>query len=517
MSPCSGRCCCWPAIDWRSGRVVRRPRRRRAARTCRGDRRAARRPLPSSPRPGHPLGRRVAPPPRRPGGTRPPRGQGPGFRQTRQRSPVVHQPPGAHDGRDSGAGAILDGRSGRRRNVVAARPPDALPADSTELLHRRHGDDGRPVPAVSRRQPADRQRARRPGGVSPAAPQVSVTWYEAAAYCNWLSRSEGLPADECCYLPNADGGWAAGMRLADDYLDRRGYRLPTEAEWEFACRAGSAEAFSFGADPSFLEHYAAYAKNAAGRPSPVGTRKPNDFGLFDMHGNVAEWCQDRHQPDSAGASEERVIRGGAFDPAEWLVSAARTGWTSAHADSHRTRHPVRGQGNPRHGPPEGKEVSDRSRRTDGPARPAPDVAHETAGWQTRSPAGLPFKSRRFGGSFGFRLQQRLALFVIPPARPADRSVSDHSSGSPSQNPPARPADCSARPRAARPLPNPAGSPGGLFGFRHSSGSPFKIPPACPADCPVSTQQRLALKIPPARPADRSASDYSRCGGGVPGY
>jgi serine/threonine protein kinase/formylglycine-generating enzyme required for sulfatase activity len=179
-----------------------------------------------------------------------------------------------------------------------------------------------------------------PDDSTPDLPQTSVTWYEAAAYCNWLSRSDDLLEVEWCYLPNALGQYAQGMRLAEDYLDRRGYRLPTEPEWEYACRAGTATAYSFGADASYLNHYGVCAEISQGRPRPVGTKKPNDFGLFDMHGNLAEWCQDRYAPypDAEngalpppadyglplGDSDARVLRGGSFlDPAEAVHSAAR--------------------------------------------------------------------------------------------------------------------------------------------------------------------------------------------------
>ena len=68
-----------------------------------------------------------------------------------------------------------------------------------------------------------------------------MTWYAAAAYCNWLSELEGMPADQWCYTPNAAGLYGPGMQAADGYVDRRGYRLPTEAEWECACRAGAVD------------------------------------------------------------------------------------------------------------------------------------------------------------------------------------------------------------------------------------------------------------------------------------
>jgi serine/threonine protein kinase/formylglycine-generating enzyme required for sulfatase activity len=146
---------------------------------------------------------------------------------------------------------------------------------------------------------------------TPDCPVNNVTWYGAAAYCNWLTNQE-LPEDrwesQRCYLPNAKGEYAEGMTLAPDYLKRTGYRLPTEAEWEYACRAGTVTSRYYGESEELLGRYAWYTKHSldrgmlpgqpAGRPGWLGIRggalKPNELGLFDMLGNAWEWCQDRY-------------------------------------------------------------------------------------------------------------------------------------------------------------------------------------------------------------------------------
>lgn len=105
------------------------------------------------------------------------------------------------------------------------------------------------------------------------------------------------------------------------------YRLPTEAEWEFACRANQASAYFFGNDPAKLGDYAWYQQNSEGRTHPVGSRQPSPFGLFDMYGNVWEWCQDYFGPYPADKVTEpkgpkegssRVLRGGS-----WMTEADR--------------------------------------------------------------------------------------------------------------------------------------------------------------------------------------------------
>jgi formylglycine-generating enzyme required for sulfatase activity len=119
-------------------------------------------------------------------------------------------------------------------------------------------------------------------------PVVHVSWNDATAFCQWLGRTDG-----------------------------KGYRLATDAEWEYACRAGSAGRFSFGDDATRLGEYAWHFGNAGQRVHPVGEKQPNAWGLHDMHGSVREWCADWFAPDyyAKSPSEDPV----GPDSGEWRV------------------------------------------------------------------------------------------------------------------------------------------------------------------------------------------------------
>lgn len=129
-------------------------------------------------------------------------------------------------------------------------------------------------------------------------PAVNMTQYAALAYCKWLTEKTG-----------------------------HFYRLPTEAEWEYACRAGSTQSYFFGDDKAMLSEYAWYSKNSNEKYHKVGTKKPNPWGLYDMLGNVAEWTLDQYLPlfysTAQGQKKNawaipstlypRTVRGGSWD------------------------------------------------------------------------------------------------------------------------------------------------------------------------------------------------------------
>jgi eukaryotic-like serine/threonine-protein kinase len=155
---------------------------------------------------------------------------------------------------------------------------------------------------------------------SRSLPVESVSWFDAVEFCNKLSTKEGLAPyyDLKNPLRQKDGS----ISEADvKELGGVGYRLPTEAEWEYACRAGTATPFSFEFNYGTLPQYGWFGYDSK-RPRAVGERKPNAFGLFDMHGNVFEWCSDWFGPYAASSTRdprgpaggtERVMRGGCWN------------------------------------------------------------------------------------------------------------------------------------------------------------------------------------------------------------
>jgi formylglycine-generating enzyme required for sulfatase activity len=141
-------------------------------------------------------------------------------------------------------------------------------------------------------------------------PAICMTQHAARSFCEWLSAKTGVY-----------------------------YRLPTEAEWEYACRAGTETAYCFGDDPSDVDEYGVFADNSDDQYAEVGTKRPNPWGLHDMHGNVSEWVLDQYLADAYARRKDEVsenpleipttlyphvVRGGGWDnDAELLRSAAR--------------------------------------------------------------------------------------------------------------------------------------------------------------------------------------------------
>ncbi|RUL87842.1 bifunctional serine/threonine-protein kinase/formylglycine-generating enzyme family protein [Tautonia sociabilis] len=138
----------------------------------------------------------------------------------------------------------------------------------------------------------------------PNCPVGGITWFNAARYCNWLSQEDGLPPDQWCYPDPVEPGAA----LPPDAFDRPGFRLLTEAEWEYLCRAGTSTARPFGASTGLLNRHARTWLNSNGRSGPVAQFLPNQFGLFDTLGSLWEWCHDG-PPGPYGAVENGLYPG----------------------------------------------------------------------------------------------------------------------------------------------------------------------------------------------------------------
>jgi formylglycine-generating enzyme required for sulfatase activity len=177
-------------------------------------------------------------------------------------------------------------------------------------------------------------------------PVESVTWFDAVLYCNARSRRYGL--DTVYRYSSVEGTPGNGCMGLDGLvitMSRNGYRLPTEAEWEYACRAHSTADYYWGGsfrssattDFSAIDHCAVWGRNSNMATSRVGKKWSNAFGLYDMVGNVWEWCNDWYgkdyysstpstDPQGAPSGESRILRGGSWVDEAFCLRSAYRSW-----------------------------------------------------------------------------------------------------------------------------------------------------------------------------------------------
>jgi hypothetical protein len=167
-------------------------------------------------------------------------------------------------------------------------------------------------------------------------PALMISPYDAMRYCNWLSGVEGIRSEEYCYQPVAG---TDSLAPHAEFWSKAGYRLPTDAEWTYACRAGTVTDRYFGTSEEWLARYVSCTATSLDSPSPVALRIPNDSGFFDMLGNAGEWChvlgdgalKNARQPDTVlaggsyrqAASIARALGRSSSDPTRFVISGFR--------------------------------------------------------------------------------------------------------------------------------------------------------------------------------------------------
>jgi formylglycine-generating enzyme required for sulfatase activity len=169
------------------------------------------------------------------------------------------------------------------------------------------------------------------GEIQGKRPVENVTWYDAVEFCNKLSAQESLQSVYTISGRTPASGYPITSATVTADFTKNGYRLPTEAQWEYACRAGTITAYNTG--DTISDNTGWYSSNSGSKTHEVGKKPANAFGLYDMHGNVWEWCWDWYgdyssdtqtNPMGASSGTDRVERGGSwYYSAEGLRSAIR--------------------------------------------------------------------------------------------------------------------------------------------------------------------------------------------------